>query len=429
MRAPPGRQRWLAVALALFALAVGLTLFRLTRWSSAAGFSLKAEWAMFDFRASVYYPAVAFLNGDNPYDHEQFLAHYPMEGAFPVYPPAILLVHLPFGLMSYAHAVAAFYLYTIALTVVVAFMAVRMNGLPESAALVLTVASVMILSRPGHMNLLLGQDTLLYIIGTYLAIDCAETSPGWSGLGVSLAFLKPTLGFPLVLLMLVQKRFRAILHATGIGALMNLPPLLILIYNSGGVAPFLHSLVSNFRARGHDPGVNPLTSPGNLNVHVSGVVSRLADRPLGTVGEATILLVVLGVAAVALRVLIEQNGREARALATTVVALAALTGIHHQPYDLLLLTLPCVALLGRRFPAAFYAPRLYWSLVVLLAVLAFNYVATFSGVAALGLSGLPLRLVIEVNPIALLALFVLVVTTLIVKRRPIVAELASRSGS
>jgi hypothetical protein len=427
MHAVAGRQGWLVMALVLFALALGLTLFRLTRLSSTGGFSLKADWAMWDFRATVYYPAVDFLNGDNPYDHEQFRARYPTEGAFTPYPPAILLIDLPFGLMSYAHAAVAFYLCTIALTVVVALMAVRMNGLPASAALVLTVASVMILSRPGHMNLLLGQNTLLYVIGTYLAIDCAETSPGWSGLGVSLACLKPTFGIPLVLLMLVQQRFRAILHAIGIGALMNLPPLLILICNCGGVAPFLRSWVSNFGAFEQDAHVNPLTSPLLLNV--SGVVSRLAGRPLGTVGEATILLVLLGAAAVALRVLVEQNGREARALATTVVALATLTAIHHQPYDLLLLTLPCVALLGRRLPAAFYAPKLYWSLVVLLAVLAFNYIATFSGVAALGLSGLSLRLVTEVNPIALLALFVLVVRTLIVARRPIVAELSSRNGS
>ncbi len=427
MRAVPGRQRCLTVALVLFVLALGLPLFRLTRLSSAGGFSLKANWAMVDFRASVYYPAVAFLNGDNPYDHEQSLVRYRAGGAFPVYLPAILLVNLPFGLMSEACAAMAFFLCTIALTMVVALMAVRMSGLPGGAALVLTVASVMILSRPGHMNLLLGQNTLLYVIGTYLAINFAETSPSWSGLGVSLACLKPTFGIPVVLLMLVQKRFRAIFYATGFVALMNLPPLLILIYNSGGVAPFLQSLVSNFGAWAHDPDIDPLTSP--LLVNVSGVVSRLAGRPLGTVGEASILLVLLGVAAVALRVLVGQNGREARALATTVVALAALTAIHHQPYDLLLLTLPCVALLGRRFPPAFYTPKLYWSLVVLLAVLAFNYVATFSGVTALGLSGLPLRLVTEVNPIALLALFVLVVSAVIVTRVPIVAELSSRNGS
>lgn len=426
MRADLGRPRWLAVSLVLLALALGLTLFRLTRWSSATGFSLKADWAMVDFRATVYYPVIAFLNGDNPYNYEHFRTRYPVQDPFPPHPPAILLVSLPFGLMSYAHAAVAFYLYTIAMTLLVALLAVRMTNPRGTAALVLTVASVMILSRPGHMNLLLGQNTLLFVIGFYLAIYCARTSPCWSAIGVSLACLKPTFGIPLVVLMLAQRQFRAVFLAVGIAAFMNLPPFAVLICDSGGLAPFLRSLGSSFEAFERDPHVNPLTSPLLLNA--SGVASRLIGRPLGAAGEAFILLVVLGVATIALRVLVKQYGRESRALATAVVALATLIAVYHLPYDLLLLTLPCVAFLGRRLPAVFYAPGLYWSLVALFAVLAFNYIATFSGVAALGLSGLPLRLVTEVNPLALLALFVLVVSTVIFKRRPIVAELSSRNG-
>jgi len=421
-----GRPRWLAVSLVLFAFALGLTLFRLTGWSSAAGSSVKADWAMLDFRATVYYPTVAFLNGDNPYDYEHFRTHYPVADPFPPHPPALFLVSLPFGLMDYAHAAVAFYLFTIAMTVLVALLAVRMTNPRGTAALVLTVASVMILSRPGHMNLLLGQNTLLFIIGFYVAIYCARTSPCWSAVGVSLACLKPTFGIPLVVLMLAQRQFRAVFLAVGIAAVMNLPPLVVLICNSGGLAPLFRSWGSSFGAFERDPHVNPLTSPLLLNA--SGVASRLVGRPLGAVGEAFILLVVLGVATIALRVLVRQYGPESRALATTVLALAALIAVYHLPYDLLLLTLPCVAFLSRRLPAVFYAPRLYWSLVALFGILAFNYIATFSGVKALGLGGLALRLAIELNPIALVALFLLVVATLFIERRAITVELTSRNG-
>lgn len=418
-------RRWLAVALALFALAIGLALFRLTRLSRGAGASLKADWAMADFRASVYFPAVTFLNGENPYNPAQFLARHPTEGMFPLYLPAFLLIDLPFGFMEYNHAAVAFFVCTIALTLAVAFMAVRMSGLPTSAALLLTVASLMILSRPGHMNLLLGQATLLFVIGVYLAIDKAQNSPAWGGLGIVLACLKPTFGVPLFLLMLAQKRFRAILYAIGIGALVNLPPLIILTHRSGGLPPFFHSLVANYGAWGKDRDIDPLTS--TLLVNASGVISRLAHRPLGFPAQALVMLALLGVAAAALHTLALENSQEARVLTATIVALATLTATHHQPYDLLLLTLPCVALLGHRLPRVFYAPRLYWPVTGLLAILAFNYVATFSGIKGLGLSGLAHRLVIEVNPIALLALFILVVTAVIVARPPIAGESSSLS--
>jgi len=113
-------------------------------------------------------------------------------------------------------------------------------------------------------------------------------------------------------------------------------------------------------------------------------------------------------------------------LAITVISLLTLTAFHHQPYDMLILTLPCVAFLGRRFPDPFYEPGIYVPLLGLLAIPAFNYLATFSGVGALGLTGLPYLVVTSVNGIALLGAFFLVVSTTIAARGRLRA--ASSSG-
>lgn len=413
----PLPRRWLLLVLVLLALALGLTLFRLSRLSRSAGFDINADWAMVDFRSAVYYPAVAFLNGDNPYDRQAFLARYPMEDAFPLYLPAVLMIHAPFGLIGYLPAAIAFYIWTVVLTLFTAFLALRLNGFRAGAAPVVLVASIMILSRPGHMNLLVGQDTLVYVLGTYLALSAADSSPAWSGLGLSLACLKPTFGIPIALLMLAGRRFRPLLYGAGIGALLNLPPLLILIRDSGGPTSFLRAMVENFGAWRNEPVVD--ASKSLLSISASAVLGRLMDRTPGLIGEAVVMVIVLGTAAAALRLLDRRKNPRDWPLAASVVCLAALTGIHHQPYDLLLLSLPGVALLGRRFPDVFYDRWTGRALAALLAVLAFNYVATHSGVAALRLTGLAYRLVTSINGVALMAFFVIVVSTIFRLRRTI----------
>src|SRR5262245_5494362 len=92
---------------------IGLALFRLTHTSAA--FSARATWVMCDFFGAVYYPVVAFLSGENPYDTERFLALYPVSEPFPLYLPMVLLVHLPLGLLPVQTASMIYFVLTIAL--------------------------------------------------------------------------------------------------------------------------------------------------------------------------------------------------------------------------------------------------------------------------------------------------------------------------
>src|SRR5581483_4704946 len=84
-------------AAAFFAVA-GAIAYRAVEWTRVYGHPW-SRWAFCDFRTVVYYPAVAFLAGDNPYDAAAFTRTYPAPFEFPPYSPLTILLHLPFALL------------------------------------------------------------------------------------------------------------------------------------------------------------------------------------------------------------------------------------------------------------------------------------------------------------------------------------------
>jgi len=111
---------------------------------------------------------------------------------------------------------------------------------------VLALAAVLIASRPGHMNLLLGQVTAQVAIGAYVALRWARTRPLLAGLGLALATLKPTYGVPLAALMLFGRGdVIAVAVGTAVSVALCLLALVPLVHAAGGVVPFAASLASS----------------------------------------------------------------------------------------------------------------------------------------------------------------------------------------
>src|SRR5262249_57464168 len=71
-----------------------------------------------------------------------------------------------------------------------------------TAASLRGLTAVLLLSRPGQMNLLLGQVSAQVAIGAYVALRWARTRPVLASLALALSTLKPTYGVPLAALML-----------------------------------------------------------------------------------------------------------------------------------------------------------------------------------------------------------------------------------
>src|SRR3972149_6255753 len=67
-----------------------------------------------DFHNAVYYPALAYRQGINPYS-VAYAEQFPVNRQYPLYSPATLLLHYPFSLLPLAVGNVVYFAYTFAL--------------------------------------------------------------------------------------------------------------------------------------------------------------------------------------------------------------------------------------------------------------------------------------------------------------------------
>jgi hypothetical protein len=361
-------------------------------------------WVFQDFRDAIYYPVVAFLDGRNPYD-PGYARFYPVDQAFTLYPPLLLLVFLPVGLLPFEWAEGIYYLLTLGLTVTLAYGALRGAEVQRTPARVLGFATAILLSRPGHMNLLLGQPTLPVVLGSYAAICYGRTRPWLAAAGLVAALLKPTFGVPLAVLLLLGRGDVVPVVAAGIAtAVGSIVPLAILAWGAGGLGALGRSLLASWAAFGPSPGVDAASSWARLDA-VALLGHALGTAPSGTV-EIAVGIGILASAVVALRRLASVPSMAAGQVAAALVCLTVLVSNYHQAYDALLLALPIAALAGGTW-APPWAPGAAWRWTLLALVLVpwVNYLATWSFINTFHLHGDCWRLATAANAAALLAAF------------------------
>jgi Glycosyltransferase family 87 len=346
---------------------------------------------------------VAFLDGRNPYDQAAQAGAYPVGQGFPPYLPLTLVAHLPFGLVPHEEADALYAVAVLALTAVLAMLALGGAGIRVTTAATLGLTALLLVSRPGQMNLLLGQVTAQVVIGAYVALRWARTKPLVAGLGLALATLKPTYGVPLAVLMLLGRGdVAAVAAGAAISATLCLVALVPLVHAAGGVAPFVTSLGGSATAFSSEHTSNAWSSFARIDV------VALAARVLGRVPEGGVGLM-LGVAVtaaalVALRRLRGDGRAPTVQLGVGLICLTVLIASYHQAYDALLLTQPAVALGAGSWGRGVVAPpALRWTVLALLAVPAVNFLASGTMVAGLNIGGPAWLAVTAANPLALLA--------------------------
>jgi hypothetical protein len=234
------------------------------------------------------------------------------------------------------------------------------------------------------MNLQLGQITLELVLAAYVALAFARRRPWLSALGLAGAMLKPTIGIPLALLMLVRRDWRAVWYGAIVAVWINLPALLVLAHHAGGARPMIAHLVRTaVGIQSMDTENDPVLSP--YRIDAVALVSRFLGHPLGGGGQLLIGVGVVTVAALALRAGARRASESSLGVSAGVIGGAILLGVYHQLYDMLLLALPFVALAFRRVPAPYQAPAVRWPLLALFAFLAFNYLAGAAVLSRLGL--------------------------------------------
>ncbi|MGH7499288.1 MAG: glycosyltransferase family 87 protein [Gemmatimonadales bacterium] len=358
----------------IFALGVALAIFRVGLSLVNGSDKLGARWAMIDFYSSAYYPVRALLEGGNPHDRTWFLSHYPVADMYGPFLPVNLLLHLPFGLLSPQLAGLVYFGLTVLLTLLMAALSLRLAGWPVTWARTGLIAGLILLSRPGHWTLLLGQQAILLTCFTYLALLSARNSPARSGLALALAALKPTFGIPLGLLMLAAGYLRAVVAGFVISLAVNLPLLWLMASRVGGIRPFLETLVEGVREWASIATYDPSTN--HRQVDTAALVDRFMGHSLSGGAEALVAVGILAVAALAFRRLDRDHASD-RDLATAIVCMTLLVAGHHLGYDMVILAAPAVILVLRGLPPG--APTVLRPIfLVLYAIPALNWINTDS---------------------------------------------------
>ncbi|HOC42259.1 MAG TPA: glycosyltransferase family 87 protein [Thermoanaerobaculales bacterium] len=373
-------RRWrAALSIIAFLLAVIVPAVRVSRHMNIPGTRVDPDhWALVDFRDNVYYPAKAFLSGGNPYDRETHVATYPVRVRFPPYTPLFLLAHAPFGLLPQGASQLVYFVLTIALTVFLAHLTLRICGSHSTLYSVLGIAAMALLSRPGHWNLTLGQVTLEFVILAYVALHFGARAPLVSGLALAAATMKATIALPLVILMICCRYWRSVAIGTCIAVLATLPPTLVLVSSAGGVSALADSFLDSAAVFQDDESANPVLSSSRIDA--VALVSRLHWKSAGPAAQAGILVFVVGTACAAIRrVRLAASGREADLYCFSIATLAILVPLYQQLYGALLLVLPMTALVINRWaPAQVSRARsLRTALIILLAVPAVNQLIAF----------------------------------------------------
>jgi Glycosyltransferase family 87 len=394
--------RTLAAAGALLVV-LGILVHRAVPRINVPGKIDPARWVLQDFRDAVYYPVVAFLDGRNPYDQAAQAEAYPVGQGFPPYLPLTLVAHLPFGLVPHEEADALYAVAVLALTTVLAVLALGGAGVPVTAATTLGLTALLLASRPGQMNLLLGQVTAQVVIGAYVALRWARTWPLLAGLGLALATLKPTYGVPLAVLMLLGRGdVAAVAAGAAVSAALCLAALVPLVHAAGGVAPFVASLGDSSTAFSVEHTSNAWSSFARIDV--VALAARLLGRVPESWMEVMLGVTVMAVALAALRRLRGDERAPTVQLGVGLICLTLLIATYHQAYDALLLAQPAIALGAGTWGRGVVAPRaLRWTVLALLAVPAVNFLASGTMVAGLSIGGPAWLAVTVANPLALLA--------------------------
>jgi Glycosyltransferase family 87 len=374
-----------------------------------------ALWALRDFRDSIYYPAVAFLHGIDPYDPAAYRAVYPVH-TFPLYSPLTLVLYVPLALVPFEAARWLYWGITIALYGALAAALLSCVGRRVQAASLLWLWTLILASRPGHQNLLNGQSTAQAVLGILLALHYAGRRPLLCGGGILLATLKPTFGIPIVVLLACKGHLKTMAASVLVIALAAGAVLGILAYQHGGPAGVLEALRHNLAAHGEHPNTNLVTSYSRIDLAL--FLSRWSGWIPTTRAELLIGVALLLTSGAALWV---RNRPHVElgvcTWSSVLICFAVPLCIYHQSYDSLTLLIVVFAVLTPACMPRTPQVAMLRALVLACALAPLvNYVATDSVLHELVLGRVQWRVLTALNSSIILAGFT--ATLLALRRAP-----------
>lgn len=391
----------------LLAAALGYRTFSVL---NVPGEPRESEWGLQDFRDAIYFPVRAFIDGENPYDTDQYRRRYPVRQDFPLYSPLSLAIHLPLGLLPYEISELVYFSFTLAESLVLGLLLLRIASIELNWARVFWLGGLILLSRPGHMNIVVGNVAHSAVLLTLAAMHWARSRPRLAGIALAISTFKPTFGIPLFLLMLARRDFRAVAVGAIVGGIASALAMAWIVSQSGGVYEFITVLHDHHLTSANLVGIKSVEDSWARIDAYAVTVYLLGYAPAAWVKFSVCTASFLLAIAVTLfrGQCIKSDG--AHGPTAFLFCLTILSCVYHQAYDALLLVAPTVVLASaRRQPWDTVTPVGRWICIGLLAIPLSNYVATNTVLEAWQPESLTLAAVRSANGIAILLATLLVV--------------------
>ncbi len=244
--------------------------------------------AYVDFRDTGWLPTTDFLDGNVPWDISTYLARHPGAQEFLLYlplyfPVMMLLVQLPYPVA------AVIWLAVIAgALVILVWLGMRWANLDNELRF-LPVASLAISILPVlNQGLRAGQLATVCALGAIVAIT---QPPRLASGGLALAMIKPPVGVPLLLALLVLKKFRVLAYGLAVATLMCAPFAVMTVSRLRG----LHATGGVVSRSLNYAGQSPYGGTGaahSTRVDVIGALGRI-DMFLTPVGNAALIVMTI----------------------------------------------------------------------------------------------------------------------------------------
>ena len=386
------RGSWLAAVL-LILLGIAFAGYRAhQRYAVPAAEFDFSKSGMSDFHNGVYFPAMAFREGINPYS-EAATRNYPMARSAPPYSPVVFLLYLPLTWLELPAADIVFFALNVVLLVVTAGLIVSMvragvghqefqpagfsllARLNRDHLVIAWLAGFLLVSRPGHITLFTGYFTLQLVLGTLLAFHFSKSRPWLSGLGMLLASGKPTYIIPLIILMAARKDYRALLIGFVMCSVVATAGLGWLASHSD-IPSVIEGIRQGQEAFDDDPTEDPKNTWTRLDT--MGVIAKVAAiKPSGLQYLLGMLVILAPICWFIWRYVDDESESGGAGLTASIAILGLLVSIYHHSYDgLAAASVWCAVVLGgtRLFPGL--SPAKLWIAGLLLTVPAINYLAT-----------------------------------------------------
>jgi len=384
----------------LFGLAVFVCAYRIwNRYHIPVKGSEFIQFAHCDFHNLLYFPGRATLEGINPYS-ARYADAYLVNRALPPYSPALLFVAAPFGLLPIHLADILWMLINIGLTILFSHQSLRFAKLPHGSGATLFAAGLLLLSRPGHMNLVLGQVTCILLCSSLGALQLSKTHSVIAGILLAIAMIKPTYGIPLIIVLFFIGAWKTVLIGGAVAILSAAIPWLWIVSCD---KDWRTSFDGSHQAHVNDQFVSPALTW--IRIDTGSLLVRIFELPISGLFEGILMLLHL------IPVLLICLFYRARCSTDAVILwslLAIPICIYHIVYDSMLVYPILLASLAGGLPGLISAsPRSVFCVTLPLALTYANYLTTWTVLTNLGIPhGVLWRVCASLNTIChLVALF------------------------